>query len=82
VLRITEEGGIVGFCVLPDLLDTCDICLIQEHWLFTKHLSDLNSVNNEFASVGVSGMDSGILLCGHPYMVAVGFFNINLYLLT
>ena len=49
-----------------DLLDTCDICFIQEHWLFTEHLSDLNSVN-EFTSVGVSGMDSGILLCGRPY---------------
>ena len=54
-------------CVLPDLLDTCDICFIQEHWLFTEHLSDLNSVNNEFTSVGVSVMDSGILLCRHPY---------------
>ena len=46
-----------GLCVLPDL----------QHWLFTEHLSDLNSVNNKFTSVGVSGMDSGILLCGHPY---------------
>ena len=24
-------------------------------------------MNNEFTSVGVSCMDSGILLCGHPY---------------
>ena len=56
-----------GLCVLPDLLDTCDICFIQEHWLFTDHLSDLNSMNSDFISVGVSGMDSGTLLHGRPY---------------
>ena len=61
------RGWNSGPCVLPDLLDACDICFIQEHWLFTEHLSDLNSVNNEFTFVGVSGMDSGILLCGRPY---------------
>ena len=53
--------------MLPDLLDTCDICFIQEHLLLTEHLSALNSVKSEFISVGVSGMDSGTLLCGRPY---------------
>ena len=63
-VKFNCRGWNSGLCVLPDLLDTCDICFIQEHWLFTEHLSDLNSVNNEFTSFGVSGMDSGILLCG------------------
>ena len=63
--HITAEGGIVG-CVSYPICLTRGICFIQEHWLFTEHLSDLNS-ENEFISVGVSGMNSGILLCGLPY---------------
>ena len=49
-----------------DLLQSCDVCLIQEHWLLHEQLS-LLSVNNDFLSSGVSGMDSSDLLHGCPF---------------
>ena len=51
---------------VADLLDSHDICLIQEHWLFNEHLNQLN-FNPDFLSVGVSGMGSSILLHGRPF---------------
>ena len=33
--------------MLPDLLDTCNICFIQEHLLLTEYLSALNSVKSD-----------------------------------
>ena len=51
---------------VADLLDFHDICLIQEHLLFNEHLNQFN-FNSDFLSVGVSGMDSSILLHGHPF---------------
>ena len=48
------------------MLDSRDICLIQEHWLFYGHLKELN-FNPDFLSVGVSGMDSSVLLHGRPF---------------
>ena len=53
------RGWNSGLCVLPDLLEHVT-CFIQQYWLFTEQLSDLNFVNNEFISVGVCGIDSGI----------------------
>ena len=49
-----------------DLLQCCDVCLIQEHWLLHEQLSLLN-VNNDFLSCGVSGMDSSDLILGRPF---------------
>jgi len=46
-----------GKSTVSDLLESHDICLIQEHWLFHDHLQELN-FNPDFLSVGVSGMDS------------------------
>ena len=46
---------------VADLPVSYDICLIQEHWLFSDHLYQLN-FNPDFLSVGVSGMESSILL--------------------
>ena len=51
--------------MVANLLDSHDICLIQEHWLFNEHLNQLN-FNPDFLSVGVSGMDSSI----YSFMVA------------
>ena len=51
---------------VADLPVSYDICLIQEHWLFSDHLNQLN-FNPDFLSVGVSGMESSILLCGRPF---------------
>ena len=49
--------------LVSDLLKICDICLIQEHWLFNEQLHNLN-IDNEFLLCGVSGMDSSVLLHG------------------
>ena len=49
-----------------ELLQSCDICLIQEHWLFHDQLNLLN-IDSNFLSVGVSAMDSSKLLLGRPY---------------
>ena len=53
---------------LSSLLNSCDILLVQEHWLNNDNLSALGTLHNEFTSVGVSAMDStqGILT-GRPF---------------
>ena len=51
---------------MKSLLQSCDICLIQEHWLFRENLDSL-LISNDFRSVGVSGMDSSQLLSGRPF---------------
>lgn len=53
--------------VLPGILDKCDICFVQEHWLLEDQLHELNNINHDFTSVGVSGMDNWSLLPGCPY---------------
>ena len=55
-----------GKSIVSDLLESHDICLIQEHWLFHDHLHELN-FNPDFLSVGVSGMDSFALHHGRPF---------------
>ena len=48
------------------LLQFCDLCFIQEHWLYRDHLEALN-ISEDFLSVGVSGMDSSEILLGRPF---------------
>ena len=48
------------------LLNSCDICLIQEHWLLPDHLGALN-ISDDFLSFGISGIDNSDLLLGRPY---------------
>ena len=60
------RGWNSGQHAVCDLLQSCDVCLIQEHWLLHEQLSLLN-VNNDFLSSGVSGMDSSDLLLGRPF---------------
>ena len=59
---------------VANLLDSHDICLIQEHWLFNEHFN----FNPDFLSVGVSGMDSSILLHGRPFGVCAILFRKSL----
>ena len=40
-----------------NLLNDCDICMIQEHWLFKEQLQSLN-IGDEYSSTAVSGMVS------------------------
>ena len=51
---------------VSELLNKCDVCCIQEHWLPLENLGALN-ISNEFSMFGVSGMDSSELLSGRPY---------------
>ena len=60
-----------------DLFQSCDICLIQEHWLLHEQLS-LLSVNNDFLSCSMSGMDSSDLLLGRPFGGCAIFFRKSL----
>ncbi len=60
------RGWNSGSILVSDLLKSCDICFLQEHWLLHEHLFNLN-INSEFLSHGVSGMDSSEILVGRPY---------------
>ena len=60
------RGWRSGSDYVKSLLESCDVCFIQEHWLFREHLGSLN-ISNDFLSVGVSGMDSSEILCGRPF---------------
>ena len=51
---------------VSNLLSACDICKLQEHWLFNEQLQSLN-FNNDFSSVGVSGMTSTDFIAGRPF---------------
>ena len=51
---------------LFDLLSFNNVLFIQEHWLFQENLHVLLNFHNDFTAVGVSGMDSCVLLHGRP----------------
>ena len=58
------RGWNSGSLTLQNLVSSCDVCFMQEHWL---HTDQLHKFNFDFLSVAVSGMDCGSLLCGRPY---------------
>ena len=61
------QGLNSGKIVLQDSTDLCFI-IIQEHWLITEHLHQINNIiNQECLSVSVSGMDSSLLHVGQPF---------------
>ena len=60
------SGWKSGSNYVKSLLQSCDLCLIQEHWLFRENLDSL-LISNDFLSVSVSGMDSSQLLSGRPF---------------
>ena len=51
---------------VSDLLSSCDIVLIQEHWLFRENFNVLN-ISDQFICTAVSGVDSSNLLVGRPF---------------
>ena len=51
---------------VSDLLSSCDILLIQEHWLFQENFNVLN-ISDQFIYTAVSGMDSSNLLVGRSF---------------
>ena len=66
VVSYNCRGWKSGSNYVQSLLQSCDICLIQEHWLLRENLNSL-IISDDFVSVGVSGMDSSILLSGRPF---------------
>jgi len=59
-----------GYPMLLQLLNQCDIVLIQEHWLQSNGLHKLGLINNDFAYLAVSSMDEKLskgILCGRPF---------------
>lgn len=59
------RGWNTGHPAAHDLLQSTDICFIQEHWLFEEQRNLLNT-RSEFLSIGVSGMESS-KLHGTPF---------------
>lgn len=59
---------------VADLLPSCDIILIQEHWLFCENLHALN-ISDQFVYTAISGMDSNNLQTGRPF----GGCTVSLY---
>ena len=66
VVSYNCRGWKSGSNYVQSLLQSCDICLIQEHWLLRENLDSL-IISDDFLSVGVSGMDSSLLLTGRPF---------------
>ena len=60
------RGWKSGSNYVQSLLQSCYICLIQEHWLLRENLDSL-IISDDFLSIGVSGIDSSILLTGRPF---------------
>ncbi len=55
-----------GSLLLRDIMNSFDLCLIQERWLFDEQLFNMN-IDSDFLSFGVSGMDSSVLLHGRQF---------------
>ena len=61
------RGWNSGFLTLSKLIDTLDICFIQEHWLLNDQLSLIDELSFEFISASISGVDQSSFLVGRPY---------------
>jgi exonuclease III len=69
LISYNMRGFNQGQFLLPSLLATCDILLVQEHWLCPNELDRLN-INNNFIVFSESSMDhatSTNILRGRPY---------------
>ena len=61
------RGWNSGYRTLSNIIDSLDLCCIQEHWLLSDQLCLVNEISSDFISVGVSGVDHGTFLVGRPY---------------
>ena len=66
VVSYNCQGWKSGSNCVQSLLQSCGICLVQEHWLLHENLDSL-TISDDFLSVGVSGIDCSILLTGRPF---------------
>ena len=61
------RGWNSGYLTLSNLIESLDVCFIQEHWLLSDQLCLINNISSNFISVGVSGVDESTFLVGRPY---------------
>ena len=66
IVSYNARGFRSGQAFIKELLHDCDVLCLQEHWLLSEHLSDLN-VCDDFTVTGVSGMDSESFIRGRPF---------------
>ena len=52
---------------LKNILDSIDVCFLQEHWLIPEQFNQIDAINDDFLSVNVCGMDNFSLLAGRPF---------------
>ena len=86
IVTFNCRGWNNGSSFVADLLPTCDILLIQEHWLFHENLNALN-INDQFVYTAVSGMDSSTFQSGeigafidsqsYDSLIIAGDFNVD-----
>ena len=85
-LTFNCRGWNSGSLTLLNHINSCDLCFLQEHWLFSDQLHKLSNFHVDFSSVSVSGMDSSVLLTGRPFGgCAILFRNLpalHLYVVT
>ena len=56
-----------GYLTLKKLIDSLDLCFVQEHWLLNDHLYKIGEISSDFLSVSISGVDHDHFLVGRPY---------------
>ena len=66
IVSYNARGFRSGQAFIKELLHDCDVLCLQEHWLLSEHLSELN-VCDDFTVTGVSGMDSESFIRGRPF---------------
>ena len=52
---------------INNILTSCDVLFIQEHWLSSSQLSHIDHINSYFLCHAVSGFDNSEVLSGRPY---------------
>ena len=61
------RGWNTGYLTLKPLIDSLDLCFVQEHWLLNDHLHKIGEISSDFLSVSISGVDHDHFLVGRPY---------------
>ena len=77
IISYNCRGWKSGSNLVSNLLNDCDICMIQEHWLFKEQLHCLN-ISDQFSSIAISGMVSSEFIAGRPFGGCAIFYRKSL----
>lgn len=66
IISYNCRGWKSGSNFVSNFLIDCDICMIQEHWLFKEQFHCLN-ISDQFSSIAISGMVSSEFIVGRPF---------------